>query len=260
MLERTQSTQQEFDVRAPDGVQLRGSKVYPPTPNDDWVLLFHGVSDSRTGMLPHAEFLLRHGYSVVMMDARGHGDSGGNLVTYGWKERYDTVAITNALYATERVKRLFALGVSMGAAVALESAAVEPRISGVVAEDPFASLREAGYDYTGLDFSPWLGKTLFRPAVIVAMDIIEREGGFNPDEVSPETAVRERRFPILLICATRDHRIPCRHAQRIARAARGQTELWVVRGAGHAAALGYAPPEYDRRVTSFFDSVTDQQE
>jgi alpha-beta hydrolase superfamily lysophospholipase len=67
-----------------------------------------------------------------MMDARGQGESGGNLVTYGWKERYDTVAITNALYATERMKRLFALGVSMGAAVALESAAVEPRCWGAI--------------------------------------------------------------------------------------------------------------------------------
>jgi uncharacterized protein len=144
MLERTPATKQEFEVRAPDGAQLRGWKVYAAKPNGDWVLLFHGVSDSRAGMLRHAEFLLRHGYSVVMMDARGLGESGGNLVTYGWKERYDTVAITNAFDATERVKRLFALGVSMGAAVALESAAVEPRISGVVAEDPFANLREVG--------------------------------------------------------------------------------------------------------------------
>jgi alpha-beta hydrolase superfamily lysophospholipase len=252
MLQRTGATKEDFDVRAPDVVELRGWKIRPPSPTGDWVLLFHGMSDNRSGVLGHAEFLLRRGYSVVMMDARAHGKSGGNMATYGWKECYDTVAITGALYSTERVRHLFALGVSMGASIALQSAAVEPRIEAVVAEAPFANLREVSYDYAGLDVSPLLGKTLFRPAVILAMHSVSREGGFDPQDVSPEKAVTERPFPILLICGTRDHRIPCRHSERIYDAARGPKQLWIVEGAGHAAALGYAPAEYERRVVALF--------
>ncbi len=67
MLERTGATKENFNVRALDGVELHGWKIHPRSPNGDWVLLFHGVSDNRTGVLGHAEFLLRHGYSVVMM-------------------------------------------------------------------------------------------------------------------------------------------------------------------------------------------------
>ncbi|HUJ33004.1 MAG TPA: alpha/beta fold hydrolase [Candidatus Acidoferrum sp.] len=252
MLSRTGATKEDFVVRALDGVELRGWKVRPPSPAGDWVLLFHGISDNRTGVLGHAEFLLRHGYCVVMMDARAHGESAGSMATYGWKERYDTVAVTNALYSTEHVRNLFALGVSMGGAIALQSAAVEPRIEAVVAEDPFASLREVSYDYAGLDISPLLGKTLFRPAVMLAMRSVRKEGGFNPDDVSPEQAVASRAFPVLLICGARDHRIPCRHARRIYQAARGLRELWIVDGAGHAAALGHSPAEYEQRVTAFF--------
>lgn len=98
------------------------------------------------------------------MDSRALGESGGDMATYGWKEREDTRAIADALYAGENVRHLYALGVSMGAAIALQSAAVEPRIDAVVAEDPFANLREVTYDYAGLQWSPLLGKTLFRPA------------------------------------------------------------------------------------------------
>lgn len=256
MLRRTGAAKEDFGVRARDGVELKGWKIRPVAANGDWVILFHGVSDNRTGVLGHAELLLRHGYSVVMMDSRDHGLSGGEMATYGWKERNDTVAITKALYASENVRHLFALGVSMGAAVALQSAAVEPRIEAVAAEDPFSDLREVSYDYAGSDFSPLLGKTLFRPAVIIAMQSIEREGGFNPDDVSPEKAVVERAFPVLLICGTWDHRIPCRHAERIYDAAHGQRELWVVHGAGHAAALGYAPEEYEHRLIDFFDRTS----
>jgi uncharacterized protein len=251
MLARTGATKEDFSARTMDFVQLSGWKIHPASPNGDWVLIFHGVADNRTGMLGYAEFLLRHGYSVVMMDARAHGSSGGDMATYGWKERYDTVAVTDKLYSTEKVRRLYALGVSMGAALALQSAAVEPRISGVVAEDPFANLREVSYDYAGLHFSPLLGKTLFRPASIAGMSAMAKAGGFNPDDDSPEKAVVERPFPVLLICGTRDHTIPCRHAERIYKAASGPKELWIVQGAEHASALGLVPAEYEERVIHF---------
>ena len=111
MLARASATKEDFTVRAPDGVALRGWKVRPAKPNGDWVLLFHGVSDNRTGVLGYAEFLLRHGYAVVMMDSRAHGESGGDIATYGWKERYDTSAIAEVLYHGESVRHLYAFGV-----------------------------------------------------------------------------------------------------------------------------------------------------
>jgi fermentation-respiration switch protein FrsA (DUF1100 family) len=252
MLQRVGASKEDFLVRAPDGVDLHGWKVRARSSNGDWILLFHGVSDNRTGVLGHAELLLRHRYNVVMMDSRAHGASGGDMATYGWKERYDTVAITNALYSTENVDHLGALGVSMGAAIALQSASVEPRIEAVVAEDPFADLRKVSYDYGGLHFSPLLGKTLFRPATIFAMSELAKAGGFPPDDVSPEKAVAVRPFPILLICGTQDHTIPCRHAEDIFQRALGPKELWVVNGAEHASGLGRAPVEYENRVIRFF--------
>jgi pimeloyl-ACP methyl ester carboxylesterase len=233
--------------------ELRGWKVRPKRSNGDWVILFHGIADNRTGNSGHAEFLLRHRYSLVMVDSRAQGESGGDMETYGWKERYDTVAITDALYASEKVRYLYALGVSLGAAIALQSAAVERRIEAVAAEAPFANLREVSYDYAGLHAGSWLGKSLFRPASIVAMKSIEKGGGFRPEDVSPEKAVAERPFPVLLICGTRDATIPCRHAERIYKAATGPKELWIVQGAGHASALGQDPVEYENRVISFFE-------
>lgn len=255
MLRRVGASREEFSVIAQDGIELRGWKIRAASPNGDWILVFHGVSDNRTGDLGHAELLLRHGYSVVMMDSRAHGESGGDMATYGWKERYDSVAIANALYSTETVRHLGALGVSMGAAIALQSAAVEPRIQAVIAEDPFADLREVSYDYGGLHFSPLLGKTLFRPATIFGMRAMARAGGFSPDDVSPVKAVAARAFPILLICGTRDVIIPCRHAEQIYNTARGPKELWVVAGAAHASALGRDPAGYDQHVVRFLANL-----
>lgn len=245
-------TREEFDVRAPDGVMLRGWKVRANEPNGDWVLLFHGIVDNRAEMASYADFLLRAGYSVVMMDAREQGASDGTLATFGWTERWDTKRIVDALYASEKPRNVFELGESMGAAIALQSAAVEPRIRAVVAEASFSSLREVSYDYAGLDVSSLLGKTLFRPASYFALRSAENEGRFRASDVSPARAVAERVFPVLLICGTRDKTIPCRHSEQIFRAAVGPKQLWIVPGAGHTGAFGTEPAEFRRRVLAFF--------
>jgi uncharacterized protein len=243
---------EEFDVRVPDGVLLRGWKVRPEKPNGNWVLVFHGVADNRMGVLEHARVLLLAGYSVVMMDARAHGASEGPIATYGWLERNDTRVIIDALESSERPRHLLALGESMGAGIALQSAGADPRIEAVVAESSFANLREAAYDYAGLRRYPWLGKTLLAPGTWTLIYRGESIAGFPTSEVSPEKSVAARAFPVFLICDALDVALPCRHSERIYAAARGPKQLWVVPGAFHTAALGFQPDEFRRRVLSFF--------
>ena len=265
----THSHREDFDVRAPDGVHLRGWKVTPPKPHGSRVLLFHGVADNRMGVIGQSEFLLRAGYSVIMMDARGHGASEGPLATYGWLERNDTKAIIDALnsdleQSCAAIQRhaiggpvcapshIFALGESMGAGIALQSGAADPRIEAVVAEASFAKLREAAYDYAGFRKYPWLGKTLLAPFSWTLLYRGERLTGFPLAEISPMKAVGSRAFPVLLICDEKDEALPCRHTQMIYDAARGPKQLWVVPGAYHTGALGFHPEEFRQHVLAFF--------
>ncbi|HWZ98570.1 MAG TPA: alpha/beta fold hydrolase [Candidatus Dormibacteraeota bacterium] len=255
----TRGKREDFVVKAPDGAILRGWKVRAEKPNGSWVLLFHGVSDNRIGVVGQSEALLQNGYSVVMMDSRAHGDSGGDIATYGWFERKDTSAVIDALELSEKPQHLFALGESMGAGIALQSAGADPRIEAVVAEASFANLQEAAYDYAGLREYPWLGKTLFAPGAWLMVYRGEKLAGFPGAEVSPEKAVAARTFPILIICDKEDHALPCRHSEMIVRTARGPKELWRVPHAYHTAALGYEPDEFRRRVLGFFERWRQQQ-
>jgi len=278
---------EDFNVTAPDGITLRSWIVRPTNPNGNWVILFHGVADNRVGVIGQSEFLLRAGYSIVMMDARAHGASDGQLATYGWLERNDTKSIIDALFKLQPVgaglvypeprrtppsqasspesltsstsstspSHIFALGESMGAGIALQSAGADPRIEAVVAEAAFANLREATYDYAGLRRSPLLGKTLFAPFSWMLMYRGEKLTGIPVAEVSPEKAVAARAFPVLLICDGNDDALPCRHTQRTYAAAMGRKQLWEVPGAFHTAALGFQPAEFQRRVLDFYANV-----
>jgi uncharacterized protein len=252
---RIGAVREGLELPAPDGVKLRGWKVRPCSPNGDWVLLFHGVGDSRFGVLPYAEMLLRNGYGVVMMDERAQGESEGRFATYGWLERTDTHAVAETLISSEYVHCLFALGESLGASIALQSAATEPRIAGVVAESPFRNLQEVSYDYVAFKRSPWLGKTLLRSVAYIALSTARLESGIPTDRISPERSVAQRAFPILLICGRNDRSIPLRHSEAVYRAAAGPKELWVVPGAGHSGAIGTAPTEFQRRVLEFYEGL-----
>jgi hypothetical protein len=240
------------------------------------VLCFHGVADNRVGAIGQAHVLLRAGYNVVMMDARAHGASGGEIATYGWLERRDIHAIIDALLASENldvriqmsrtlsvpgfqpppaariVHHLFALGESMGAGIALQAAAYDPQIEAVVAESSFASLHEASYDYAGLQKYPLLGKTLFAPGAWTMIYRGESLAGFPAGEVSPQKSVAARNFPVFLICDVADTTLPCRHTRKIFAAAIGPKELWEVPDAFHTAAIAYRPAEFERRVLTFF--------
>lgn len=57
--------------------------------NGNAVILFHGLSDNRAGMIGYAQIFLKHGHDVLMPDARAHGSSGGQIATYGLKETGD---------------------------------------------------------------------------------------------------------------------------------------------------------------------------
>jgi pimeloyl-ACP methyl ester carboxylesterase len=255
------ATKEDLVVTASDGTILRGWLVLPPTSSSgekeplDWMLVFHGIADNRMGVFGHAAFLLRAGYGVVLMDSRAHGESGGAMTTLGWKERGDVRAIITALESRERVRCVFALGVSMGAAIALQAAAEDPRIAGVIAEAPFSSLREVGYDYAGLHLSPWLGRTLSRPGLEAGLIAIQRESGFAVDAVSPESSVSARAFPVFLISDGDDRTIPTRHDEAIYKAAKGPKRIWIVANAPHASGLGSAMEEYESRCLDFLRSI-----
>jgi alpha-beta hydrolase superfamily lysophospholipase len=261
---------EDFNVRAPDGILLKGWIVRPDHPNGSWILLFHGVADNRVGVVAQSEFLLRAGYGVVLMDARAHGASEGQIGTYGWLERNDTKSIIDALRGSELdpcltvqwpgapcrgLAHIFALGESMGAGIALQSAGADARIEAVVAEAAFANLREASYDYAGLRKSPLLGKTLFAPFSWTLLYRGEKLTGLPVAEVSPEKAAATRAFPVLLICDEKDEALPCRHTERIYAAAIGPKQFWKVPGAFHTAALGFQPAEFQRRVLDFYANV-----
>ena len=129
----------EASIAANDGVTLRGWSIRPRRGNGDAVILLHGHTDNRAGMLGNADLLLRHGYAVLLPDARGHGASGGDLATYGVKEADDIRRWFDWIEQAEAPRCIDGLGESMGAALLL---AISPDYSRILRRGGGVFLRQ----------------------------------------------------------------------------------------------------------------------
>ena len=249
----------EVSVTANDGATLRGWSIRPLHGNGDAVILLHGHTDNRAGMLGNADLLLGHGYAVLLPDARAHGASGGELATYGVKEADDIRLWFDWMQRTESPRCIDGLGESMGAAQLLQSLRTTPGFCAVVAESSFASFREASYDRLGekLHAGAWAGRTLLRPAAEAGLFYARWKYGVDFEQASPENAVAASSVPVLLIHGKKDINLPSRHSEMIQ--AQNKTripavELWEPAEAGHCGAAGAEPQEFERRVISWFES------
>ncbi len=248
------ATLQDAEITAADGIALRAWFAQPANANGAAVILLHGVADNREGMSGYALFFLRHGYSVLLPDARAHGASGGELATYGVLEAGDIARWAKWLRQGQKAQCVFAFGESMGAALALQALREQPALCAVAAESPYASFREVAYDRLGQRFGAGhkLGRTLFRPIAEVGMLYARWRHGVGLDNASPEDAVAGARVPILLIHGAEDDNIPPRHSQRIHARNPSAATLWLVPGAGHGGSINAAPAEFEERILKWF--------
>ena len=149
----------DVTFRTSDGVRL--SAWYLPSRNGAAVVLEHGAGSTRTSTLPQAGVLARHGYGVLMVDARGHGRSGGAGMDLGWYGDLDTTAAVTELSRLPGVapSRIGVVGLSMGGEQAIGAAAADPGIRAVVAEGATGSHggRQRGHPSGRLRLGPRAG-------------------------------------------------------------------------------------------------------
>jgi pimeloyl-ACP methyl ester carboxylesterase len=247
---------QDVSTFSTDGVQLNAWSIQPQNGNGNAVLLLHGLGDNRFGMAGYAELFLNHGYSVLMPDARAHGNSGGSLATYGYLERNDIAQWFGWLAFNRHSHCIYGLGESMGAAQLLQALAGERDFCAVIAESTFSTFREISYDRIGQFFhtGPWLGRTVLRPTVEFAFLYARMKYRMNPSAISPEDAVATTHVPVFLIHGLIDSNIPERHSRLILARNRDNIVLWEVPNANHCGAISISPRSFESKVIAWTEN------
>jgi fermentation-respiration switch protein FrsA (DUF1100 family) len=214
-------TGESIALTSSDGIPLKAWWV-PAEPTHGAVVVLHGMDGfDASCLLPQAKFLHDAGGSTLALDMRAHGRSGGKRMGLSLEEPRDVSAALDWLgtQASLKGKPLVLLGMSMGGATAIRTAAARPDVAGVISVSSSASL------------DPMLGHGF--QLLLCRLGILTLYQVWLPNASPVHDIPRISPRPILLIQGTADKRIPVQDAYLLQKAAGANEELWIAPKADH---------------------------
>lgn len=206
------ATPQAVAATTADGLTLKGFYWPPADGHSDLIVYFHGNGGNARAAAAHAAPLARGGHGVLVADYRGYGGNPGRPTERGLIADGDAwMRLAGKLQPTGRK---YVFGHSLGAAIALETAARLP-VDGVVTLGAFARLA---------DVAPGIA----RP--------------FLPDRYDNLAAIRRVSVPVFLMHGTADMTVPFANAARLRAASGGRATVITLEGGGHQVDLAQIAP------------------
>ncbi len=239
---------EDVTFRSQDGLHLRGWFMSRPESRRVMIACsgFHG---QKSNLLSLARPLWHRGFNVLAFDLRGQGQSDLAPLTVGYRETGDFLAAVEFVRRRMPEAIIGAFGYSMGGAVVIMAAAQNQAIRAVVADSPFAELREI----VEIRFYQTCGLPP-RPFVALADCWLAVRYGFRTAQVRPVEAVAHLApRPLLLIHGTEDEVTPVKHSQALYQRAGQPKEIWLAEGAEHVGAYFQNRRAYLERVVGFFE-------
>jgi uncharacterized protein len=219
------------------------------------VVLVHGKDSNRATafagrFVELAAALHQRGFTVLMIDLRGHGESSAARFTFGLYERRDVIGAVAYLQSKQPLApgNIGVLGVSMGAAAGIGALHDDSTIGALVADCSYAEV----YPLMQMHWSEASRlPEFFLPGALLAGRMLT---GVDLVQARPVAEVGKIEQPVLIIHGDADSFTPIEQGRQLAAAA-PQAEYWEVPGADHSRAYATNPSAYIERVVAFFEQA-----
>ncbi|MEM1878900.1 MAG: alpha/beta fold hydrolase [Desulfurococcaceae archaeon] len=243
---------ENFEYKTSDGVVLRGWLVRGSS--EKIVVLLHGYTSSKWDegyIKPALEVLTKANYSVLALDLRAHGESGGDYTTLGLKESDDIVEVVNEL-RRRGFSRIALYGYSMGASTSL-MASTKVQVNAVVLDSPYVDIRTSSKRWARRVKGP-LGPVL-RVSTPLIDKLVSRRIRVNPEDLVMTKYASRVKAPVFLIAPEKDDLISLSeykalHAELLKSG--NPIDAWYV-NTGHVEAWQCCREEYAEKLLTFLD-------
>lgn len=173
-------------------------------------LLFHGYAGAKDNLLTEANAFHQMGYTTMLIDFRGSGDSTGEKTTVGYAEANDVAAAFHSAHDEGLVEPIYLYGMSMGGAAAMRAIAknnIQP--DGLIIEavfDEMLSTVENRFDTMGIPAFPAARLLVFWGGV---------QARFNGFQHNPADYAEEISIPTLMLHGQNDPRATLEQGERL---------------------------------------------
>lgn len=240
---------QDVSIDAGD-VTLAGWYFENELDGDCGVLLLHGYTGTRNGVLQYAPLFWERGCDLLAYDARGHGDSSDAYHTYGYHEKDDGKAALDWFMAETGLQesQIGLAGVSYGAATVLQMIPLAEDVAFVLSDSPYQDLNTITEYQANAQFG-----SIVKPFIGTAFLISELRADFDADEVSPLNGIAAGDIPVFLTHSLQDEFTPATNSEAIfANSDPAITTFFLTDwGASHAASIIVDYDLYKQNVDAF---------
>ncbi len=240
-------------ITSQDGLKLHGT-YFKGEEGKKAVICFHGYTSQ--GMNDYgclAGYYLQHGFRVLLIDERSHGESEGKYIGFGCMDRLDGLKWIEWMtkQAGEDVQILLH-GNSMGGATVCMMSGMElpEQVKGIVSDCAFTSPK---YVFTHVLHSMYHLPAF--PMIQIADFVNRRKAGYGLDEVNAAREVRKAKAPILFIHGEKDVFVPCSMTEEIYENCASPKTKLIVEGAGHGESYYKDTAAYEQALDSFIGGI-----
>lgn len=228
-----------------DGVDLAAWYIAPD--NGVAIIVLHGGGGSREDMRGQATMLADHGYGVLALDVRGHGDSEGTVNRLGWEGTKDVGAAVAFLNAQPNVDVIGGLGSSMGAEVLLGAASAYPDVRAIVAD---GATQRCLDELRALESERPLYRNFTARIFFATVELLS---GDEPPKPLLDSMNEAESTHFLLIAGGDDDQ-EVDFNELFADTVSPRADLWIAPDASHTQAFRTYRDEYEQRVMTFFEA------
>jgi len=216
-------------------------------PGQGAVMLLHGLRGDRREMVSRAQFLRARGYSVLLFDFQGHGESRGSRITFGDLESRDVTAAIQYLHHKLPNEQVGVIGATLGAA-AFVLAEQRPAVAAVVLEQTYPTIQQAVAGRARRYLGPLA--PVFAPLLLAQ---VQARIAIPANRLRPVDHIAQIGAPVLIVNGTQDNYTSIDDARALLAAASDPKQLWAVQGAGHVDLYAFAKAQYQQQVGDFLD-------
>jgi uncharacterized protein len=238
----------QWSIRSRDGIELVGYYFPSPTKSRNCVLLVHGHNASAEDMGIIAAQYHERQFDVLLIDSRGHGQSGGSYSGLGWLERQDcTLWIDRIVEKLGPGTAVILHGISMGANTLLNAAGegLPDEVRAIIADSPFTSVRAIMTYRLHKHHIPAM-------PILISAALLNLTGEHHQIfRADTRKQVARSRVPILFIHSQADRQNPPRMSQQLYDRAAGFSELWITGDAPHGMLFATEKDAYTAHVFEF---------
>lgn len=246
---KDEADREMWSLTSNDGLKLQAIYIPAEDKTDKNAILAHGYMGSAESMGKYAKMYHDWGYNVLVPDARGHGESEGSYIGFGWPERKDYVQwIDQVIDTNGQESQITLFGISMGAATVMMTSgeALPENVKAIVEDCGYTSAKdELAYQLKEMFNLPKF------PLIYVTSGITKVRAGYFFGEASAVEQLKKNKTPMMFIHGKADDFVPFYMLDEVYEATDVPKEKYVVDGAKHGEAYSKDPETYKERVAEF---------